>query len=163
VVSIARLICRCSANSIFSCDRSASTADAMSGYCNLQASGLPSSEVARCTWPRLAAAAASRSNEPNFDCQSAPSSAAMRRRTNGQPIAGASFCSCASSSANSAGKASGMVASNCATFISGPFSVPSAWRNSRASAPMSLLPADENARPAATRAAAEPTPVPTFA
>ena len=49
----------------------------------------PSRAVARWTWPSDAAAAASCSNAPNLSCQSAPSSADMRRRTNGQPMAGA--------------------------------------------------------------------------
>ena len=58
------------ANSIWSCDRSASTADCMSAYCSLQASGEPSLAVARCTWPSEAAAAGSRSKAPKRAAQS---------------------------------------------------------------------------------------------
>ena len=50
----------------------------------------------------------------------------MRRRTNGQPMAGALVCSSASSAANSGGSMSGTVANIWAAFISGPFSLPSA-------------------------------------
>ena len=48
----------------------------------------------------------------------------MRRRTNGQPIAGALACNCTSSRTYSSGSASGIVASSCATFISGPLMPP---------------------------------------
>ena len=97
VVSITGSMRRWIANSQSSCCRSASTADCMSGYCSLQASGLPSSERARCTWPSEAAAAGWCSNSANFSCQSAPSSAIMRRLTKAQPIGGASLCSFCSS------------------------------------------------------------------
>ena len=50
----------------------------------------------------------------------------MRRLTKAQPIGGAWLCSFISSVAYSAGSASGMVASSCATFMIGPFSPPSA-------------------------------------
>ena len=50
----------------------------------------------------------------------------MRRLTNGQPIAGAFACSWTSSWTYSLGSASGIVASSCATFISGPLMPPSA-------------------------------------
>ena len=50
---------------------------------------VPSCSRARCTWPRLAAAAASWPKLANFACQSGPSSLAMRRRTKFQPIGGA--------------------------------------------------------------------------
>ncbi len=62
VVSITGSMRRWIANSQSSCCRSASTADCMSGYCSLQASALPSSERARCTWPSEAAAAGLCSN-----------------------------------------------------------------------------------------------------
>ena len=45
---------------------------AMSGYCSLQATSVPSGRRARCTWPRLAAAAACSPKLANFDCQSGP-------------------------------------------------------------------------------------------
>ncbi len=61
----------------------------MSGYCSLQATSVPSGSTARCTWPRLAAAAASWLKVANWRSQSGPSSLAMRRRTKLQPIAGA--------------------------------------------------------------------------
>jgi hypothetical protein len=70
--------------------------------------------------------------EANFFSHSCPSSAAIRRFTNGQPIGGASDCSFINSDAYSGGSASGMFASNCATFISGPFSPPSAEANDAA-------------------------------
>ncbi len=50
----------------------------------------------------------------------------MRRLTKAQPIGGASLCSFCNSAAYSGGSRSGMVAINCATFISGPLSRPSA-------------------------------------
>ncbi len=50
--------------------RSASTAEAMSGYCSLQARLAPSRPVARCTWPSDAACAASCSKLLNVACQS---------------------------------------------------------------------------------------------
>ncbi len=102
----------------------------MSGYCSLQASARPSRPSALCTWPSEAAAAASRSKDLNFFSQSGPSSAAMRRRTNSQPIAGALDWSCESSAVYSAGSMSGTVDMICATFISGPLSPPSAARRS---------------------------------
>src|SRR5437763_1906993 len=68
--------------------RSASTADCMSGYCSLQARRRPSRPTARWTWPSEAARAASRSKLAKRFCQSGPSSLAMRRLTNGQPIGG---------------------------------------------------------------------------
>ncbi len=49
-----------------------------------------------------------------------PSSTCMRRLAKAGPMAGAADCNCASSRAYSAGSASGMVESSCATFISGP-------------------------------------------
>ena len=127
----------------------------MSGYCSLQATSVPSCRRARCTWPRLAAAAASWLNCANFDCQSGPSSLAMRRRTKFQPIGGALACNCASSAAYSAGSASGTVERNCATFISGPFSPPRMVRRSSACAARSVL--MPNMRAPATRAAMPPT------
>ena len=98
----------------------------MSGYCSLQATSVPSGSVARWTWPSEAANEASLSNLANFDCQSGPSSVAMRRRTKAQPMAGALACNCASSRAYSGGSASGMVEMSWAAFISGPFRPPSA-------------------------------------
>ena len=127
----------------------------MSGYCSLQATSVPSCRRARCTWPRLAAAAASWPKLANFVCQSAPSSLAMRRRTKFQPIGGALACSCASSAAYSAGSASGTVDRNCATFISGPFRPPRMVRRSSACAARSVL--MPNMRSPATRAAMPPT------
>src|SRR5271165_5168587 len=81
----------------------------MSGYCSLHATSMPSGSWARCTWPRLAAAAASWPNLENRPSQSGPSSLAIRRRTKFQPIGGALACNCASSAAYSAGSASGTV------------------------------------------------------
>ena len=52
------------ANTAFNCLRSASTAEAMSGYWSLQASGVPSRAVARCTCPSDAAAAGSPPEAP---------------------------------------------------------------------------------------------------
>ncbi len=134
--------------------RSASTADCMSGYCSFIASGSPSSDTARCTWPRDAAAAGWRSKDFSFDCHEGPSSAAILRRTNGQPIGGASFCNFISSEAYSGGSASGMVARSCATFMIGPFRPPSAaaswiafWPRSSAK-PKSRAPAIFAATPA---------------
>ena len=98
----------------------------MSGYCSLAAASVPSGKVARWTWPSEAANEASFSKFANFDCQSGPSSVAMRRRTKAQPMAGALACNCASSRAYSGGSASGMVEMSCAAFISGPFRPPSA-------------------------------------
>ena len=126
LVSITPSMRRWIANSQSSCCRSASTADCMSGYCSLAASGLPSSETARCTCPSEAAAAGLCSNSANFSCQPAPSSAIMRRFTKAQPIGGASLCSFCSSSTYSGGSRSGTVAISCATFMIGPFSPPSA-------------------------------------
>src|SRR5487761_2404508 len=60
----------------------------MSGYCSLHATSVPSGRRARCTWPSEAAAAASWLNVAKRDSQFGPSSAAMRRRTKGQPIGG---------------------------------------------------------------------------
>ena len=76
----------------------------MSGYCSLQASLVPSSAVARCTWPSEAARAASCSKLLYRPCQSGPNSPVMRRRTNGQPIAGAFDWSWISSRTYSSGK-----------------------------------------------------------
>ena len=108
VVSIAGSMRRWIANSHSSCCRSASTADCMSGYCSLQASGSPSMR-------RGAMHLAERGGRRRLVlearrtcfCQSAPSSAIMRRLTNGQPIGGASLCSLASSSAYSGGSSVG--------------------------------------------------------
>ena len=138
-----------------SCRRSASMALAMSGYCSLQATSVPSGSTARCTWPRLAAAAASWPKLLNLPCQSGPSSPDMRRRTKLQPIGGALACSCASSLAYSSGSASGMVDMNCATFISGPFSPPRIAL--RSSAWADWLPLMPNTRWPAKRAAMPPT------
>jgi hypothetical protein len=79
----------------------------------------------------------------------------MRRRTKAQPIGGALACSCASSSAYSAGNASGIVDRNCATFISGPFRPPSTVL--RSSAWLARLVRTPNTRSPATRAAMPPT------
>ena len=92
--------------------------------------------------------------------QSGPSSAAMRRRTNGQPIGGAWLCSWPSSAAYSAGSASGMVASSCATFMIGPFSPPSAAASAAAS--LSRSGSSPNRRRPAMRAATPPTLAPTL-
>ena len=73
-----------------------------------------------------------RSNWLNLDCQSEPSSDAIRLLTNSHPIEGASACRLASSSAYSGGKASGMVDNIWATFIRGPLSEPKASRSSAA-------------------------------
>ncbi len=82
----------------------------------------------------------------------------MRRLTKAQPMGGAWLCSFISSLAYSGGKASGMVASSCATFIIGPLRPPSAavsamalparcpcaptrrWPTMRAATPPTLLP-----------------------
>src|SRR5262249_35401184 len=104
----------------------------MSGYWSLHATRLPSGSVARCTGPSGAAAAASCSNAAKRRSHAGPSSLAMRRLTNGQPIGGAFDCSWISSETYSFGSASGMVESSCATFISGPLRPPSAAVSSRA-------------------------------
>src|SRR3712207_588083 len=127
----------------------------MSGYCSLQAISMPSGRVARCTWPRLAAAAASRPKRAKRRSQSGPSSEDMRRRTKGQPMGGALDCSVASCCAYSSGSASGTVERNCATFISGPFSPPSTAFRSSACADLSVL--MPRKRWPATRAAIPPT------
>ncbi len=72
-------------------------------------------------------------NSSNFSAQSAPSSAIIRRLTKAQPIGGASLCSFGSSAAYSGGSRSGTVAINCATFINGPLSRPSAADSALAS------------------------------
>ena len=125
-MSIAGFMRACSANTTLSWLRSASTADCMSGYCSLPASAAPSCATARCTWPSEAEAADCGSKLWKRAAQSGPSSAIMRRRTNAGPIGGACDCSWASSSAYSAGSASGMVAISCATFMIGPLRPPSA-------------------------------------
>ena len=126
------------------------------------ASGLPSSERARCTWPSEAAAAGLCSNSANFSCQPAPSSAIMRRLTKAQPIGGASLCSFCSSSTYSGGSRSGMVAISCATFMIGPFSPPSAAARSAAFLPRSSAEAEQPAR-RRTSPRPPPTLVPTRA
>ena len=67
----------------------------------------------------------------------------MRRRTKAAPIGGACDCNRISSAAKSAGNASGIVDSICATFISGPFIEPNADASALASVarppPRSLL------------------------
>ena len=98
----------------------------MFGYCSLQATVRPSWSTTLWTWPSDAAAAGSSGNSAKRLAQSGPSSATMRRRTKGLLIGGALLCSWASSAAYSAGRASGMVAISCATFINGPFRPPSA-------------------------------------
>ena len=136
--------------------RSASTVLGMSGYCSLQA-------TSRAVGQRARDAPARGSRRPrrpgrncgNCDCQSGPSSPAMRRRTKAQPIGGALACSCESSAAYSAGSASGMVERNCATFISGPFRPPRMARRSSACAARSVL--MPKTRSPATRAAMPPT------
>ena len=133
----------------------------MSGYCSLQASGSPLLAVARWTWPSEAAAAGFRSNEPKRACQSAPSSACMRRLTKAAPIGGASDCSFWSSAAYSGGTTSGMVARSCATFMIGPLRPPSACA-SRAALEASSPFRPKNRVPA-IRAATPPTWVPTRA
>ena len=107
--------------------RSASTAEAMSGYCSLHAS------IAAVERRRRDAPGRARPRAPprarsclNFASQSGPSSPAMRRLTKVQPIGGALACSATSSPAYSCGSALGMVARSCATFISGPLMPPSA-------------------------------------
>ena len=96
-VSTAGFMRACSANTILSWVRSASTADCMSGYCSLAASARPSWPNARCTWPSDAEAAGCGSKLLKRCAQSGPSSAIMRRRTNAGPIGGACDCSCDSS------------------------------------------------------------------
>ena len=135
---------------------SASTAEAMSGYCSLQATSAPP-VAARWTWPSDAAAAAARSKRSNRAGQSGPSSVAMRRLTKAQPIGGALAWSCASSAAYSRGRASGMVDMSCATFMSGPFSPPSARRSSSAWRWRSAV--RPSTRPPAIRAARPPAAV----
>ena len=96
-----------------------------------------------------------------FFLPAGPSSASMRRLTKAEPIGGASLCSLVSSSAYSGGSASGMVASSCATFISGPLRPPSAAASAIALPPRSSL--SPSARDVAMRAATPPTWVPTWA
>ena len=125
----------------------------MSGYCSLQATSVPSTNFARCTWPRLAAAAAIWPNSEKLAAQPGPSSLCMRRRTNGKPIGGAFACSSASSRAYSSGSASGTVERNCATFIIGPLSPPrivlmsSAWAERSVFMPRKRAPAMRAAMP----------------
>ena len=122
------------ANTTLSWSRSASSAEAMSGYCSLQP---PTSRPSR---QDGVMDLAERGGERGLLVEAlrtspaspGPSSVAMRRFTKAQPIAGALACSCASSRAYSGGSASGMVASSCAAFISGPFSPPSALFSSAA-------------------------------
>jgi len=110
---------------------------------------------------RRLAAAASRSKLLNRASQPGPSSARIRRLTNGQPIGGAADCNSASSAAKSAGTASGMVAIICATFMIGPLRPPKADFSSRAVRSSRVL--MPKRRPPATRAAMPPTPAPTCA
>ena len=74
------------------------------------------------------------------------------------PMGGASDCNCCKASAYSGGKASGMVASSCATFIIGPFRPPKALANTAA---LSAPPPNREA--AAMRAATPPALAPTRA
>ena len=76
-------------------------------------------------------------------------------------MGGAWLCSLVSSAAYSAGSASGMVASSCATFMIGPFKPPSA-----AASPMALAARScgtPSSRAPAMRAATPPTLLPTLA
>lgn len=100
------------------------TAAVMFGYCSLQARRLSSLPTARCTCPSDAAAAASRSKRLNFFSHSGPSSAAILRRTKPAPIGGALVCSVNRGAATSGGNTPGTVATNCATFITGPRKLP---------------------------------------
>ena len=84
----------------------------------------------------------------------------MRRRTKDAPIGGASFCSLASSSAYSAGIASGMVDRSCATFISGPLRPPNALVSATA---LAASPSPPKNRDPAILAATPPTLAPTRA
>ena len=127
----------------------------MSGYCSLHATDVPSFSVARWTWPREAAAAASRPNSRKWDSQAGPSSVPMRRRTKAQPMGGALACREASCWAYSSGSALGTVERNCATFISGPFRPPRMDFRSSACAALSVL--MPRKRSPATRAAMPPT------
>ena len=131
----------------------------MSGYCSLAASARPSCATARCTWPSEADAAGCGSKLLKRAAQSGPSSAIMRRRTNAGPIGGACDCSWESSCAYSAGSASGMVASSCATFMIGPLRPPRAAAS--AAAFFGSSPSMPKRRWPATRAATAPTLVPT--
>ena len=98
----------------------------MSGYCSLQATSVPSSRVARCTWPRLAAAAAVWPKLANFDLPvrrpARPPCAGGRRSS---PSAARWPAAATAPPHTPSGSASGMVERICATFISGPFSPPS--------------------------------------
>ena len=132
----------------------------MFGYCSLQATVRPSWSTTLWTWPSDAAAAGSSGNSAKRLAQSGPSSATMRRRTKGLLIGGALLCSWASSAAYSAGRASGMVAISCATFINGPFRPPNASFSSTALEPSSGRPIR---RAPAMRAACTPTVPPTWA
>ena len=141
--------------------KSTRTISAMSGYCTFTATTSPSFVTARCTWPSEAEAAGCGSKLSKRVAQSGPSSAIMRRRTNAGPMGGACDCSWDSSCAYSAGSASGMVASSCATFMIGPLRPPSAAVSAMA------LPARLGVRPRkrspAMRAATPPTLLPTLA
>ena len=79
----------------------------------------------------------------------------MRRLTKAQPIGGASLCSFCNSAAYSGGSRSGTVAINCATFISGPLSRPSADDSALASPARSRLAAEQPPPGIARRNAAD--------
>ena len=72
---------------------SASTADCMSGYCSFAAKTARRGERALWTCPSEAEAAGFAFKTCEAALPVRPSSAAMRRRTNGQPIGGAWLCS----------------------------------------------------------------------
>ena len=93
--------CRlCSENRRSSCERSVSTAEAISGYCSLQATAFAArASRALWTWPSEAAAAGLKSNSAKRSRQSGRVRRLMRRRTKPAPIGGACDCSRMSSSA----------------------------------------------------------------
>ena len=117
-------------------ERSVSTAEAISGYCSLQASRSPLRLKARCTWPSEAAAAGLKSNSAKRSRQFGPSSACMRRRTNEAPIGGACDWSFVNSAAKSPGPRRGWSSASARPSSAGPSSSRrrkrAPWRPSRA-------------------------------
>ena len=137
-------------SAVFNWRTSASTAASIAGYCSLQARRVPSFAIARCTWPSDAAAAASLSKDRSFLSQPLPSSASMRLRTKLAPIGGALACKVSRGAATSGGNTPGTVATNCATFITGPRKFPrTRVRSAAFCADIALVPPSDRAAPRA--------------
>ena len=130
------------------------------GRCTFTATAVPSGNVARYTWPMLAAASGSWSKVVNSSSTVPPSSASMRSRICSHGSVGTSSWSFASSTARSGVTRSRRVARICPILMNAGPSLSRAWRTRTAGGRSFSLPAGSGAGSTASVGRCSSSPLP---